>query len=126
MSKVRSRRATHWQKLSADESSPLWLRLAHLAAADAPANGHAAYNSGELARRFGRFDVSRFDHPDGPMIPLAASVISRAIATAVDRGMLEPGSGARCMIVPEVQAGEQGNPGDPCRWCGDVVEIIAA
>lgn len=64
--------------------NPAHLRLADLAIALAPANGHANVKEGELAGFLG----------------VTARIVDTEIALAVSYGLLAPGSKRRCLILP--------------------------
>lgn len=64
--------------------NPNYLRLADLAVALAPANGHTNIKAGELAA----------------FLDVTGRTVDRAIADAVRFGLLAPGSTQRCLVLP--------------------------
>lgn len=77
--------------LAQDRTLPQWLRVALHGWANARPNGHANMSPGEVAELLGT-DVATGE--------VKRVNPARAIGAAVERGLLAPGSGARCLIVP--------------------------
>lgn len=98
-----------WHVDSLNPRFPLPLRVAFLAFSAHRANGHANFGRGEVSKVLSHVDES------GALVAADRRTVSRAIAQAVDFGMLEAGSHSMCLIVPKhrVFAG-RGNPSAPC------------
>lgn len=70
-----------------------WQRVGYLGQAKMTATGHAPMGVGEVKA------VLQTPDPDTGEVRRAVNV-SRAIATAIDRGMLATGSCTRCLVLP--------------------------
>lgn len=81
--------------------APRWVRIVLLANSRVQPNGHAPFAKGELAELLQR---------DGETPN--RRVLYNAIQRAVDLGLLQPGSIARCLIPVGVQRSRGGNFGD--------------
>jgi hypothetical protein len=77
--------AETWAARAANPRLPLWTRVASYAEAHARPNGHCPLLTGQLHRSI---DPT-----------LSKGAISRAIARAVELGMLHPASSARCLVL---------------------------
>lgn len=103
-------RQTAWHEDALNPRFPMPLRVAFLGFGTHRANGHAVFKSGEIAKVLGRVD------DDGHLVPADRRTVHRAIAQAVDLGLLAEGSKALCLIVPRHRvAGDLGDAGAPCR-----------
>lgn len=74
---------------------PHWLRLAFLAEARMAEDGHARFERGEVGLHLGT------DGDTGECTPVDRYNVRRAIREAVSRGLLLPGSGTRCLLLPQ-------------------------
>ena len=99
-----------WEARAADPNLPDWFRVMSLGYARHRANGHANFDSGEIREALSLVNVET-----GELLsPKAASTVSRAIETAVARGVLAKGSRAGCLIVPGHVQGGLGNEEERC------------
>jgi hypothetical protein len=95
--------------LATSEALPQWLRVVYFAYANMTANGHAVLKPRELAAALGR-------KVDGVWVEPSSQQVSNYIAMAVEKGLLDPASGALCLVVPgEAIAGGLGDPMARCR-----------
>lgn len=98
-----------WHDDSLNPRFPYALRVAFLAFGTHRANGHATFRRGEVAKVLSHVD------DDGTLIPTTRQTVHRAIAQAVEFGMLEEGSHSMCLVVPRHRAtGGRGSPNSPC------------
>lgn len=99
-----------WAEDALNPAYPMPLRVAFLAFGRHRANGHATFRQGEVANVLGHFD----DH--GTWVPADRRTVYRAIARAVEYGLLDEGSKTLCLVVPShrIQGG-MGSPETPCR-----------
>lgn len=81
-----------WQERAGDPRLPHWFRVAALAYGSHMNNGHAPFKPGQVALVLGTITET------GEFIPYRN--VSRAIALAIEYGLLAPGSYHRCLIVP--------------------------
>ncbi|RFZ65618.1 hypothetical protein DE4576_03387 [Mycobacterium marinum] len=89
---------------AANPTLPLWIRVASLALGCHRANGHAAFQSGEIAEILGM-----------PGLPLSASAVSNAIKAAKNAGWIDARSTSRCLVVPpHAVHGGLGHANDRC------------
>jgi MarR family len=90
-----------WRERAGDTRLDLWLRVAALAFAHHKRNGHANFESGEIAKILG----------------VSAQSVSRAIKKAKELGFIAGESNARCLVVPPWAVwGGPGHPNDRCRF----------
>lgn len=98
-----------FKDLATSDALPRWLRATYAAYGHLGGNGHATFRRSELAALLG-------DHTQGVSVPTERQRVREAIDGAIDRGLLEKGSKALCLIVPRAAiAYGAGNPGTPCR-----------
>ncbi|MEV2238788.1 hypothetical protein [Micromonospora sp. NPDC049891] len=73
---------------------PLYVRLVFAAYARANDIGHAEFEPGELSRILGEA------LPDGELILASRQTVYSALQQAEEFGMILPGSGVRCIVLP--------------------------
>lgn len=99
-----------WLQRSQVTYAPLWYRLGALAMATHRENGHSPFEPGELAST-----LIAPNKQTGEIGPAPDSTLRRNITRAVDYGMLDPMSCARCLVVPRgVTGGLVGKRDDLC------------
>lgn len=98
-----------FKDLATSDALPRWLRATYAAYGHLGGNGHATFRPSELAALLG-------DHTKGVSVPTERQRVREAIDGAIDRGLLEEGSKALCLIVPRAAiAYGAGNPNAPCK-----------
>lgn len=92
------------------DKGPLWLRVMFAAFGNLMPTGHAPFSIGELPRILGKVDTST-----GRVAEARPDSVSKALGEARRRGLISPGSTARCIVLPNhaFQKGTKGRP--PCR-----------
>lgn len=98
-----------WDQIALDHIHPDWFRVLALAVARAHANGHANFASGEVAKALGQTGI------DGAWMPKASTGVSQAISLAKNKGLLDPRSNARCLVLPS--HAWQGGLGSSAKRC---------
>lgn len=84
-----------WDEHALDHKNhPDWFRVWALAVARSVANGHAVFPPGEIAKSLGAPGI------DGGWLPKAPTGVSQAIRLAKQKGLLDPSSNARCLVLP--------------------------
>ncbi len=94
---------------AANPKYPKAIRVAFLAYGTHKANGHARFKRREVGRLLGEFDQQ------GTFVDADRYAVNRAINTAIEYGLLSPGSNALCLIVPGHRI--QGHRGDADKRC---------
>ncbi|MFE9206215.1 hypothetical protein [Micromonospora sp. NPDC007230] len=87
---------------------PLYVRLVFGAYARANDIGHAEFDPGEMSRVLG--DVTQ----QGELIPANRQTLYSALRQAESFGMILPGSGVRCVVLPT--GFRRGGAGRSCHW----------
>jgi hypothetical protein len=82
-----------WLERAKDPRLPGYLRVAAVAYGRHLGNGHAPLGEGELAHLLGVRDPATGSWR-------ANANVNRSIRTAIDYGLLAPGSSRRCLVVP--------------------------
>lgn len=88
------------------EGPPLWMRIYFAAVGWGNQLGHAEFSEGELAKVLGQSGNK-----------YASQNVYRAVQTAVRYGLVQDGSGVRCLILPGHHF-QQGMGATVCRWHG--------
>ena len=86
---------------------PLWMRVYFAAVGWGNQIGHAEFAEGQLAKILGLSGKK-----------YASQDVSKAVTAAIKHGMVEKGSGVRCLILPGHHF-QQGVGTTVCKWHGD-------
>jgi hypothetical protein len=98
-----------FQRFGRDPNHPRAVRLHYLALGHANLIGHAEFSSGRLEWLLADKDGKS----------ASATGVSQGIKRAKELGLLDDGSGARCLVLPEVQFQRSGGRGGrACRTHG--------
>lgn len=99
-----------WTERGGRVGLPLWFRVSSLAYGAHRRNGHANFPTGDLEHVLGRPDEN------GVWTPLPYKHVQRAIQSAIEYGMLGPGSTPRCLVVPQhaIEGGHAGSAAEVC------------
>lgn len=100
-----------WESRSLAPNLPHPLRVAALAYARPSPNGHIRMFPGDIQAAL--VDVSTGELP-------SERTVRRAVATAVEYGLLAAGSTTKCLILPASVYLGLGNQYAPCQVCGEV------